>query len=106
MSENKRSDSHRLTTHDRNDPAVLELRERIKWTNKQHKQMGISTRMRVLLRGRVPADGSKYDWCGNSEGGLNNATRYDVYVYERYTPCIPRLQITFDAYEYERYTRA
>lgn len=85
MNEDKRSSSHRLTTHDRNDPAVLELRERIKWTNKQHKQMGISTRLRVLLRGRVPADGSKYDWCGNIEGGLNNATRYDVYVYERYT---------------------
>ena len=84
MNENKRSSSHRITTHDRNDPAVLELKERIKWANKQNKLMGCDHRLRVLLRGRVPVDGSRYTWGGNITGGLDNASRFDVYVYERH----------------------
>lgn len=85
MVNKQRSESWRMTTHDRNDPELLKIKANIKWVNATHKQMGIPERKRVLVRGRVPVAGSRYDWCGNIVGGLDCATRFDVYVYERYT---------------------
>ncbi len=84
MSKAERSNSWRMTTHDRNDPELLTLKAKIKMVNAIHRKMGIPERKRVLVRGRVPIKGSKYDWAGNIVGGLESATRMDVYAYQRY----------------------
>jgi hypothetical protein len=68
-----------MTCTHRNDPDIDKLKRIVSARNKVNKDQ-----KRVLLRGRVPVDGSKYTWGGNIQGGLDNATRFDVYVYERY----------------------
>lgn len=51
---------------------------------------------RVVIRGRNPAtkmtvcgkvNPVSYDWGGNIVGGIANATKYDVYVYDRREWC-------------------
>lgn len=74
------------------DMEKLELiKKTVSTTNKYNNK-----KKRVVLRGRRPMQtklirdfwtgktGRRgYDWAGNIVGGLKNATRLDVYIYER-----------------------
>ena len=55
---------------------IGELRKIISDLNKISKQ-----KYRVVLRGRKPS--TAYDYFGNVIGGLANASKLDVYVYDR-----------------------
>lgn len=91
----KRTSDCYITTLDVNsvnDMQMLELiRKTVKVSNNRN-----SKKHRVVVRGRKPIenktiynwrDGSTrtvgYDFAGNIVNGLQNATRLDVYVYER-----------------------
>jgi hypothetical protein len=70
---------------------IQHVRDQVKQDN-----IGSDTKMRVCLRGRKPQVKQElynmwteesvirsYDWSGNIVGGLANATKIDVYIYER-----------------------
>lgn len=73
---------------------IDELRQTVSIINKMGR--GIGPSKRVVLRGRKPLEKKvvrnfwtgeeslrSYDWGGNIVGGLANATKYDVYIYDR-----------------------
>ena len=74
---NRKSTSYVMTVSDRNDPTVINLKRALYMSGK-----------RVHLKGRgakVPNNkGYQYDRFGNVVGGLENAKRFDVYVYDDY----------------------
>lgn len=88
-----RSIYYRFTTQDRNDPEIAALKANIALYNKGNPD----NKLRVCLRGRKAKVKQKiyspytsqvfvrsYDHGGNVVGGLDNATEFDVYVYNRY----------------------
>lgn len=81
----KRKSESYLTTLDTQsvyDMSTLNIiKNAIRASNK-----GSKFKKRVVLRGRKPEvkiNGKSYDWGGNIVGGISNATKLDVYIYDR-----------------------
>ena len=91
----KRASTSYVTTLDVNSSADMEILQNIK---KAVSVMNFHNpnKKRVVLRGRKPIEkqtiflrsqnrtlNRSYDWAGNIVGGLANATKLDVYIYDR-----------------------
>ena len=93
----KRTSTSYVCTLDVNSVVDMQLLEVIRKTVKVS-NFRMPNKKRVVLRGRKPAEKmiapggyfyprSKgpvaYDWAGNIVGGIKNATKLDVYIYDR-----------------------
>ena len=93
----KRTSTSYVCTLDVNSCADMQLLEVIRKTVKVS-NFRMANKKRVVVRGRKPSvkmqsaggyihRGSKgpvaYDWAGNIVGGIANATKLDVYIYDR-----------------------
>lgn len=91
----KRTSTSYVTTLDVNSASDMETLQNIK---KAVSVMNFknSNKKRVVLRGRKPIEKKtvflrwqdrvsyrSYDWAGNIVGGIKNATKLDVYIYDR-----------------------
>lgn len=91
---NRKSTSYVFTADINSASDMLQIEELRKAVSIMNK--GNSVKKRVCLRGRKPAvkmdkynhysgkmSKISYDWAGNIVGGIANATKIDVYVYNR-----------------------
>ena len=93
----KRTSTSYLCTLDVNSVADMQMLEVIRKTVRLSNDR-VLNKKRVVLRGRKPAVKMQaaggyihrpskglvsYDWAGNSVGGFANATKLDVYIYDR-----------------------
>ena len=93
----KRTSTSYVCTLDVNSCADMRLLEVIRKTVKVSNQR-MPNKKRVVIRGRKPAVKMQaaggyihrpskglvsYDWAGNIVGGIANATKLDVYIYDR-----------------------
>lgn len=92
----KRHSGNYVMTIDPLSAVDMEKYQIIKQTVKAANQSR-TIKQRVVLRGRKPKVKKimhnfwtgkcalrGYDWAGNIVGGIMNATKYDVYIYNRY----------------------
>jgi hypothetical protein len=95
----KRTSTSYVTTLDVNSACDMEELVLIKNLVKAINNRNPATKQRVVLRGRKPEVKMEikrnfwtgetrkgpvsYDWAGNIVGGIKNATKIDVYVYDR-----------------------
>jgi hypothetical protein len=92
----KRTSTSYVTTLDVNSACDMEELVLIKNLVKAINNRNPATKQRVVLRGRKPIakqtiflrwqnrmSTRSYDWAGNIVGGIKNATKIDVYVYDR-----------------------
>tara|TARA_X000001036_G_scaffold416384_1_gene433381 strand:+ start:380 stop:652 length:273 start_codon:yes stop_codon:yes gene_type:complete len=67
---------------------IAAVREAVKVINKNSKNWKANrNKLRVELRGRKPftkKNGLSYNWGGNIVGGIKNASKVDLYIYDRY----------------------
>lgn len=93
----KRSSTSYVCTLDVNSAVDMEKLAAIKvavFTINQDRSL--KTKKRVVVRGRQPIEKREvyrrwsntfsevsYDWAGNIVGGIKNATKFDVYIYDR-----------------------
>lgn len=81
----KRNSTSYVTTLDVNsayDMSTLNIIKKAIYASNQYSKF----KKRVVVRGRKPAvkiNGKSYDWGGNIVGGISNATKLDVYIYDR-----------------------
>ncbi len=87
----KRASTSYVTTLDVNSASDMQTLETIKKAVMVMNR-GRSCKKRVVLRGRMPFDRAfalrtgrfvSYDRGGNIVGGIKNATKLDVYIYDR-----------------------
>lgn len=93
----KRTSTSYVCTLDVNSCADMQLLEVIRKTVKVS-NFRMPNKKRVVIRGRKPAVKMQaaggyihrpskglvsYDWAGNIVGGIANATKLDVYIYDR-----------------------
>lgn len=79
------------TVTDVNDPELVALKRIVSKMNKNDNAWGSTSRLqkRVVVRprgARVKLGPTAYDFGGNLIGGMKNAQRFDVYVYDRNDP--------------------
>ena len=74
------SPNYKFTVYERDSFYLRLLRSEIARDNEVLRKYG-HTQKRVVVRGRRPNTG--YDYSGNVIGGLESATEFDVYVYDR-----------------------
>ena len=93
----KRSSTSYVCTLDVNSTVDMEKLAAIKATvSTINKDRSLQTKKRVVIRGRKPVEKREvyrrwsntfsevsYDWAGNIVGGIKNATKIDVYIYDR-----------------------
>lgn len=95
----KRTSTSYVTTLDVFSAADMEELDLIKKLVKAMNNRNPAVKARVVLRGRKPAVKMEikpnfwtgetrkkpvsYDWAGNIVGGIKNATKIDVYIYDR-----------------------
>ena len=93
----KRSSTSFVCTLDVNSIVDMEKLAAIKATvSTINHDCSIKTKKRVVVRGRKPIEKREvycrrtntfneisYDWAGNIVGGIKNATKIDVYIYDR-----------------------
>lgn len=95
----KRTSTSYVTTLDVFSAADMEELDLIKKLVKAINNRNPAVKQRVVLRGRKPEvkmeigkhyytgqarkSASAYDWFGNIVGGIKNATKLDVYIYDR-----------------------
>ena len=91
----KRTSTSYLCTLDVNSSFDMQQLELIRHTVKVSNHR-MANKKRVVIRGRKPAVKAQivdrwtgktrvlsYDWAGNIVGGIANATKIDVYIYDR-----------------------
>ena len=91
----KRTSTSYLCTLDVNSSFDMQQLELIRKTVKVSNYR-LANKKRVVIRGRKPAVKAQivdrwtgktrvlsYDWAGNIVGGIANATKIDVYIYDR-----------------------
>lgn len=93
----KRKSTSYVCTLDVNSVSDMEILQAIRKTVSVSNYRS-PAKKRVVIRGRKPAtkmlvvgnhfqkpskNPMSYDWAGNIVGGIANATKYDVYVYDR-----------------------
>lgn len=91
----KRKSTSYVCTLDVNSVSDMETLQAIRKTVRVSNYRS-PAKKRVVIRGRKPAtkmtvcgkvNPVSYDWGGNIVGGIANATKYDVYVYDRREWC-------------------
>jgi hypothetical protein len=73
-----RTPNYMFTVDHQDDYALVALRRRIRELNKVSEFP-----CRVTVRARAPQHG-EYTWGGGLTYGINDGTRFDVYVHDRY----------------------
>lgn len=80
----KRNSTNYVITLDVNSASDMEKLALIKSTIRAVNAYN-SKQKRVVVRGRKPINvtNKSYDWGGNIVGGIKNASKLDVYIYDR-----------------------
>lgn len=79
----RKSNSY-VTTLDVNSASDMQTLDTIKATVRAVNAYS-KNKKRVVIRGRKPINKIyySYDWAGNIVGGIRNASKLDVYIYDR-----------------------